>query len=108
MPGAQTLPGRRSQGGHLWREHYPSMWTEIRAVVATGVLVYVTFVVDAYRGVIEGRDLPRAHRDPAAAPRRRGRRLLRNLSDVELITADYVASYNQQRLMRRLGPVPPA
>jgi hypothetical protein len=84
------------------------MWTEITAVVATGVFVYVAFVVDAYGGVIEGCDLPRAHRDPAAAPPLRGRRLLRNLADVELITADYVASYNQPRLMHRLGAVPPA
>jgi putative transposase len=33
---------------------------------------------------------------------------LRNLADVELITADYVAWYNQQRLMHRLGRIPPA
>jgi putative transposase len=33
---------------------------------------------------------------------------LRNLGDVELITADYVAWYNQQRLMHRLGRIPPA
>ena len=36
------------------------------------------------------------------------RRSLNTLSDVELITADYVAWYNQQRLMHRLGRVPPA
>ena len=42
----------------------------------------------------------------ADSPFRRG--LLRNLADVELITADYVAWYNQQRLMHRLGRVPPA
>ena len=29
-------------------------------------------------------------------------------ADVEFITADYVAWYNQQRLMHRLGRVPPA
>jgi putative transposase len=40
------------------------------------------------------------------SPFRRGP--LNNLSDVELITADYVAWYNQQRLMHRLGRVPPA
>ena len=33
---------------------------------------------------------------------------LRNLADVELITADYVSWYNQQRLMHRLGRIPPA
>ncbi|MGB9306132.1 MAG: hypothetical protein WCB92_21365 [Mycobacterium sp.] len=33
---------------------------------------------------------------------------LRNLADVELITADYRAWYNQQRLMHRLGRIPPA
>src|SRR5258705_13669751 len=33
---------------------------------------------------------------------------LRTLADVELITADYVAWYNRQRLMHRLGRVPPA
>ena len=33
---------------------------------------------------------------------------IRTLSDVENITADYVAWYNQQRLMHRLGRVPPA
>jgi hypothetical protein len=32
---------------------------------------------------------------------------LRTLADVELITADYVAWYNQQRLMHRLGRVHP-
>jgi putative transposase len=32
---------------------------------------------------------------------------LQRLGDVELITADYVAWYNQQRLMHRLGRVPP-
>ena len=36
------------------------------------------------------------------------RRSLNTLSNVELITADYVAWYNQQRLMHRLGRVPPA
>jgi len=33
---------------------------------------------------------------------------LRNLGDVELITADYIGWFNQQRLMHRLGRVPPA
>ena len=42
----------------------------------------------------------------ADSPFRRGP--LRNLADVEYITADYVAWYNQQRLMHRLGRVPPA
>lgn len=40
------------------------------------------------------------------SPFRRGP--LQRLGDVELITADYVAWYNQQRLMHRLGRVPPA
>jgi putative transposase len=40
------------------------------------------------------------------SPFRRG--LLCTRGDVELITADYVAWYNQQRLMHRLGRVPPA
>ena len=39
----------------------------------------------------------------ADSPFRRG--LLRNLADVELITADYVAWCNQQRLMHRLGRI---
>ena len=42
----------------------------------------------------------------ADSPFRRGP--LRNLGDVELITADYVSWYNQQRLMHRLGRIPPA
>jgi hypothetical protein len=42
----------------------------------------------------------------ADSPFRRGP--LRNLADVELITADYVAWFNQQRLMHRLGRIPPA
>jgi putative transposase len=42
----------------------------------------------------------------ADSPFRRGP--LRTLGDVELITADYVAWYNQQRLMHRLGRIPPA
>ncbi len=42
----------------------------------------------------------------ADSPFRRGP--LRNLGDVELITADYLGWYNQQRLMHRLGRVPPA
>jgi putative transposase len=33
---------------------------------------------------------------------------LKTLSDVEYIAADYIAWYNQQRLMHRLGRVPPA
>ena len=33
---------------------------------------------------------------------------LRTLSDVELITADYVPWFDQQRHMHSLGPVPPA
>jgi putative transposase len=41
----------------------------------------------------------------ADSPFRRGP--LRNLGDVELITADYLAWYNQQRLMHRLGRIPP-
>ena len=42
----------------------------------------------------------------ADSPFRRGK--LNTLGDVECITADYVAWYNQQRLMHRLGRVPPA
>jgi putative transposase len=42
----------------------------------------------------------------ADSPFRRGR--LNTLSYVEYITADYVASYNRQRLMHRLGRIPPA
>ena len=42
----------------------------------------------------------------ADSPFRRGP--LSTLADVELITADYVAWYNQQRLMHRLGRIPPA
>src|SRR5271169_4207723 len=41
----------------------------------------------------------------ADSPFRRGP--LRTMSDVELTTADYVAWYNQSRLMHRLGRVPP-
>jgi putative transposase len=32
---------------------------------------------------------------------------LRTLGDVEYLTADYVAWYNQQRLMHRLARIPP-
>jgi putative transposase len=39
----------------------------------------------------------------ADSPFRRG--MLRNLADVELITADYVAWCKQQRLMHRLGRI---
>jgi putative transposase len=42
----------------------------------------------------------------ADSPFRRGP--LRNVADVELTTADYVGWFNQQRLMHRLGRVPPA
>ncbi len=42
----------------------------------------------------------------ADSPFRRGP--LNALGDVEYITADYVAWYNQQRLMHRLGRIPPA
>ena len=42
----------------------------------------------------------------ADSPFRRGP--LNTLSDVEYITADYVAWFNQDRLMHRLGRVPPA
>lgn len=42
----------------------------------------------------------------ADSPFRRGP--LRQLADVELITADYVAWYNTARLMHRLGRIPPA
>ena len=42
----------------------------------------------------------------ADSPFRRGP--LRTVGDVELITADYVGWYNQQRLMHRLGRIPPA
>ncbi len=42
----------------------------------------------------------------ADSPFRRGP--LRTPSDVELITADYVSWYNHQRLMHRLGRIPPA
>lgn len=41
----------------------------------------------------------------ADSPFRRGP--LRNLGDVEMITADYIGWFNQQRLMHRLGRVPP-
>ena len=40
------------------------------------------------------------------SPFRRGQ--LNTLGDVEYVTADYVAWYNQQRLMHRLGRIPPA
>ena len=46
-----------------------------------------------------------AHCIRTDSPFRRGP--LNNLSDVEYITADYVAWYNQQRLMHRRGRVPP-
>ncbi len=39
------------------------------------------------------------------SPFRRGP--LRNLGAVEIITADYIGWFNQQRLMHRLGRVPP-
>jgi putative transposase len=42
----------------------------------------------------------------ADSPFRRGP--LRNLADVEHITADYVSWYNTHRLMHRLGRIPPA
>jgi putative transposase len=42
----------------------------------------------------------------ADSPFRRGP--LRNLGDVELVTAEYVSWFNQQRLMHRLRRVPPA
>ena len=42
----------------------------------------------------------------ADSPFRRGP--LNSLGDVEYITADYVAWFNQQRLMHRLGRIPPA
>lgn len=42
----------------------------------------------------------------ADSPFRRGK--LNTLGDVEYITADYVAWYNRQRLMHRLGRIPPA
>jgi putative transposase len=42
----------------------------------------------------------------ADSPFRRGQ--LNTLSDAEYITADYVSWHNQQRLMHRLGRVPPA
>ncbi|WP_327167583.1 IS3 family transposase, partial [Mycolicibacterium mucogenicum] len=42
----------------------------------------------------------------ADSPFRRGP--LNTVGDVEYITADYVAWYNQQRLMHRLGRIPPA
>ena len=42
----------------------------------------------------------------ADSPFRRGQ--LSTLADVEHITADYVVWYNQQRLMHRLGRMPPA
>ena len=42
----------------------------------------------------------------ADSPFRRGP--LRTPGDVELITADYVSWYNHQRLMHRLGRIPPA
>jgi putative transposase len=46
--------------------------------------------------------------DPPIADSRFRRGPLRTLGDVEYITADYVAWYNQQRLMHRLGRIPPA
>ncbi len=42
----------------------------------------------------------------ADSPFRRGP--LNTVGDVEYITADYVAWYNQDRLMHRLGRIPPA
>ena len=42
----------------------------------------------------------------ADSPFRRGP--LYTVGDVEYITADYVAWFNQQRLMHRLGRIPPA
>ena len=46
----------------------------------------------------------------AAAPGRTcpERPRVTTVGDVEYITADYVAWYDQQRLMHRLGRVPPA
>ena len=89
----------------------PSQYTSVRfgeTLSLSGLRPSVGTVGDAYDNALAETTIGLYKNEciRADSPFRRG--LLRNLPDVELITADYVAWYNQQRLMHRLGRVPPA
>jgi putative transposase len=74
----------------------------------SGIRASIGSVGDAYDNALAGTTIGLYKNGciRADSPFRRGP--LRTLGDVEYITADYVAWYNQQRLIHRLGRVPPA
>ena len=106
----------RSRQGHpidgaIHHSDAGSQYTSVRfgeTLSLSGIRPSVGSVGDAYDNALAETTIGLYKNEciRADSPFRRG--LLRNLADVELITADYVAWYNQQRLMHRLGRVPPA
>lgn len=111
----QAAALRRRQGhpvdGAIHHSDAGSQYTSVRfgeTLSLSGLRPSIGSVGDAYDNALAETTigLYKTECIRADSPFRRGP--LRTLSDVETITADYVHWYNQQRLMHRLGRVPPA
>jgi putative transposase len=89
----------------------PSQYTSVKFVEKlslSGILPSVGSVGDAFDNAQAETTIGLYKNEcvRADSPFRRGP--LNTVGDVEYITADYVAWYNQDRLMHRLGRIPPA
>ena len=122
-----TGPAKHSRGEHR-RKCLPTNYTQVHDTVLrrqvesaqytsvrfgetlslSGIRPSVGSVGDAYDNALAETTIGLYKNEciRSDSPFRRGP--LATLSDVEYITADYVSWYNQQRLMHRLGRVPPA
>lgn len=111
----QAAALRRRQGhpidGAVHHSDAGSQYTSMRfgeTLSLSGIRPSVGSVGDAYDNALAETTIGLYKNEcvRADSPFRRGP--LNTLGDVEHITADYVAWYNHQRLMHRLGRVPPA
>ena len=111
----QAAALRRRQGhpieGAIHHSDAGSQYTSVRfgeTLSLSGLQPSVGSVGDAYDNALAETTIGLYKNEcvRADSPFRRG--TLRTLGDVECITADYVAWYNKDRLMHRLGRVPPA
>ena len=106
----------RSRQGHpidgaIHHSDAGSQYTAVRfgeTLALSGLLPSIGSVGDAFDNALAETTIGLYKNDCVRpdSPFRRGP--LRTLADVEIITADYVAWFNKQRLTHRLGRIPPA
>ena len=80
----------------------------VETLSLSGIRASIGSVGDAYDNAVAGTTSASTKPSASGRTRRFAAASSPPLNDVEYITADYVAWYNQQRLMHRLGRVPPA